>query len=39
VAAVARLHQGGLHLRDGIGEGEKKGLGVALVLPALASER
>lgn len=36
VAAVARLHQGGLHLRDGIGEGERKGLGVALVLPALA---
>ncbi len=35
VAAVARLHQGGLHLRDGIGEGERKGLGVALVLPAL----
>lgn len=35
VAAVARLHQGGLHLRDGIGEGDRKGLGVALVLPAL----
>ena len=38
VAAVARLHQGGLHLRDGIGEGEHKGLGVALVLPALAEK-
>lgn len=34
VAAVARLHQGGLHLRDGIGESERKGLGVSLVLPA-----
>jgi len=39
VAAVARLHQGGLHLRDGIGEGDRKGLGVAFVLPALAGER
>jgi signal transduction histidine kinase len=39
VAAVARLHQGGLHLRDGIGEGATKGLGVALVLPALAGPR
>lgn len=34
VAAVARLHKGGLHLRDGIGEGDHKGLGAALVLPA-----
>lgn len=39
VAAVARLHQGGLHLRDGIGEDGHKGLGVALVLPALAAEK
>ena len=39
VAAVARLHQGGLHLRDGLGPEGKKGLGVALVLPALAAER
>jgi signal transduction histidine kinase len=35
VAAVARLHRGGLHLRDGLGEGERKGLGAALVLPAI----
>jgi signal transduction histidine kinase len=35
VAAVARLHRGGLHLRDGLGEGERRGLGAALVLPAL----
>jgi signal transduction histidine kinase len=35
VAAVARLHNGGLHLRDGIGEGERKGLGAVFVLPAL----
>lgn len=35
VAAVARLHHGGLHLRDGLGDGERKGLGAALVLPAL----
>jgi hypothetical protein len=35
VAAVARLHNGGLHLRDGIGaHGDPKGLGAALVLPA-----
>jgi signal transduction histidine kinase len=34
VAAVARLHRGGLHLRDGLGEGGR-GLGAALVLPAL----
>jgi signal transduction histidine kinase len=37
VAAVARLHHGGLHLRDGLGDGERKGLGAALVLPAMAS--
>lgn len=36
VAAVARLHQGGLHLRDGLTNGEKTGLGAALVLPAAA---
>jgi signal transduction histidine kinase len=36
VAAVARLHQGGLHLRDGLGDGERRGLGAALVLPAMA---
>jgi hypothetical protein len=36
VAAVARLHNGGLHLRDGLSNGEHKGLGAALVLPALA---
>jgi signal transduction histidine kinase len=36
VAAVARLHNGGLHLRDGLGEGERRGLGAALVLPAAA---
>lgn len=34
VAAVARLHGGGLHLRDGLGEGGACGLGAALVLPA-----
>lgn len=37
VAAVARLHKGGLHLRDGLGSGERKGLGAALVLPAMAA--
>jgi signal transduction histidine kinase len=37
VAAVARLHQGGLHLRDGLANGERRGLGAALVLPALAA--
>jgi len=37
VAAVARLHQGGLHLRDGLSNGDRKGLGAALVLPALAT--
>ncbi|QGZ95574.1 sensor histidine kinase [Terricaulis silvestris] len=36
VAAVARLHQGGLHLRDGLSNGDKTGLGAALVLPAAA---
>jgi hypothetical protein len=36
VAAVARLHRGGLHLRDGLDNGEGKGLGAALVLPAAA---
>ncbi len=35
VAAVARLHNGGLHLRDGIGKGEQRGLGAVFVLPAL----
>ena len=33
VAAVARLHRGRLHLRDGLGDGERRGLGAALVLP------
>ncbi|MBY0562900.1 MAG: HAMP domain-containing histidine kinase [Hyphomonadaceae bacterium] len=37
VAAVARLHKGGLHLRDGLGDGEHRGLGAALVLPADAT--
>lgn len=37
VAAVARLHKGGLHLRDGLDNGSGKGLGAALVLPALAA--
>ncbi len=37
VAAVARLHRGGLHLRDGLDNGQGgKGLGAALVLPAAA---
>jgi len=35
VAAVARLHKGGLHLRDGLDNGHGKGLGAALVLPAM----
>jgi signal transduction histidine kinase len=35
VAAVARLHNGGLHLRDGIGKAGHKGLGAIFVLPAL----
>lgn len=34
VAAVARLHRGGLHLRDGLGEGDRKGLCAAFVIPA-----
>ncbi len=34
VAAVARLHRGGLHLRDGLAVGGRRGLGAALVLPA-----
>jgi signal transduction histidine kinase len=38
VAAVARLHKGGLHLRDGLGGlGERKGLGAVLVLPAMSA--
>jgi signal transduction histidine kinase len=38
VAAVARLHKGGLHLRDGLGgPGERKGLGAVFVLPAMAN--
>ncbi len=38
VAAVARLHKGDLHLRDGLGEqGERKGLGAVIVLPAMTS--
>ncbi len=39
VAAVARLHQGGLHLRDGLKNGDGHGLGAALVLPAMAAAR
>ena len=35
VSAVARLHGGGLHLRDGLGPSDHPGLGAALVLPAL----
>lgn len=35
VSAVARLHRGGLHLRDGIGP-DGGGLGAALVLPEYA---
>jgi signal transduction histidine kinase len=39
VAAVARLHKGGLHLRDGLGApGERKGLGAILVLPAASAQ-
>lgn len=38
VAAVARLHKGSLHLRDGLGgQGERKGLGAVLVLPEMAN--
>lgn len=36
VAAVARLHRGGLHLRDGLTRSDGSGLGAALVLPAMA---
>lgn len=39
VAAVARLHRGGLHLRDGLRRGEHCGLGAALVLPAAQAGR
>lgn len=39
VSAVARLHKGGLVLRDGVGAGEHPGLGAVLVLPALATGR
>jgi signal transduction histidine kinase len=35
VAAVARLHRGGLHLRDGLGDEHRHGLCAALVLPAI----
>ena len=35
VGAVARLHGGGLHLRDGLGDGESKGLCAAFVAPAM----
>lgn len=39
VAAVAKLHKGGLHLRDGLGgQGERKGLGAVLVLPAMTNQ-
>jgi len=38
VAAVARLHRGGLHLRDGMGE-DGKGLCAALVIPSLELAR
>lgn len=36
VAAVARLHKGGLHLRDGLERDHGRGLGASLVLPAAA---
>ncbi|MDX2274637.1 MAG: HAMP domain-containing sensor histidine kinase [Hyphomonadaceae bacterium] len=38
VSAVARLHKGGLHLRDGIGA-EGGGLGAALVIPEFDQSR
>ncbi len=38
VSAVARLHRGGLHLRDGIGA-EGAGLGAVLVLPGFDQGR
>lgn len=37
VAAVARLHKGGLHLRDGLEEAGHHGLGASFVLPAEAA--
>jgi signal transduction histidine kinase len=37
VGAVARLHKGGLHLRDGLEKDGRRGLGAALVLPAAAA--
>ena len=39
VSAVARLHRGGLHLRDGLNEDGRLGLGAALVLPAVEPGR
>ena len=38
VSAVAKLHRGGLHLRDGVGEGGA-GLGAVLVLPVFEKNR
>lgn len=38
VSAVARLHKGGLHLRDGVGV-DGAGLGAALVIPAFDQGR
>jgi signal transduction histidine kinase len=37
VYAVARLHRGGLHLRDGLSNTAGVGLGAALVLPSLTA--
>jgi signal transduction histidine kinase len=39
VSAVARLHRGGLHLRDGLNADGRLGLGAALVLPAVEPGR
>ncbi len=39
VSAVARLHRGGLHLRDGLNLDGRLGLGAALVLPAVETGR
>lgn len=39
VSAVARLHRGGLHLRDGLPADGHVGLGAALVLPAWETGR
>ncbi len=39
VSAVARLHKGELHLRDGVGGVERPGLTAALVLPAIEPQR